>query len=58
MKILIGTHLDQETERQVSSEEAEQFKLENQINYFLETSAQLNTNIELAFQESVRIIKS
>ena len=54
--ILIGNKSDLEENRQVSKEEAQRFKEENQILYFEETSAKTGINSKEVFIESARIL--
>jgi len=43
---LVGTQKDRETEREVSREIAERFMKDNKLQYFLETSAKIGTNVD------------
>ena len=54
--ILIGNKKDLENERNVTFEEAEKFKEENQILYFQETSAKTGLNAKEVFSEAARIL--
>ena len=54
--ILIGNKKDLENERNVTVEEAEKFKEENQILYFQETSAKTGLNAKEVFSEAARIL--
>ena len=54
--ILIGNKKDLENERNVTVEEAEKFKEENQILYFEETSAKTGINAKEVFTEAAKIL--
>ena len=54
--ILIGNKSDLEAQREVSYEEAEKFKDENQLLYFEETSAKNGLNTKEVFIEAAKIL--
>jgi Ras-related protein Rab-2A len=54
--ILIGNKLDLERQRQVSYEEGERFAKQNNLAYFMETSAKTSEKVEAAFINSAQII--
>ena len=54
--ILIGNKKDLENERNVTYEEAQKFKEENQILYFEETSAKTGINAKEVFSEAAKIL--
>ncbi len=54
--ILIGNKADLTNEREVSYEEANRFKEENQLLYFEETSAKTGINSKKVFTEAARIL--
>ena len=54
--ILIGNKKDLENERNVTYEEAQRFKEENQILYFEETSAKTGINAKEVFTEAAKIL--
>ena len=54
--ILIGNKSDLESQREVSYEEAEKFKDENQLLYFEETSAKNGLNTKEVFIEAAKIL--
>jgi Ras-related protein Rab-2A len=54
--ILIGNKLDLERQRQVSYEEGERFAKQNNLAYFMETSAKTAEKVESAFNNSAQLI--
>jgi len=53
---LIGNKKDLEYERQVSKEEGEKFAKENNIDFFIETSAKTGENLKAIFIEAAKIL--
>ena len=51
---LVGTKADLENERQIQKEEAEKFKEDHAINYFIETSAKTGFNAQNVFIEAAK----
>jgi small GTP-binding protein len=51
---LIGNKLDLEKERQVNTEDAEKFSLDNEFDYFTETSAKTGFNAEKVFIQAAK----
>jgi len=57
--MLVGNKADLEhTKRQVSTEEGQEFAIENQLEGFVETSASDGNNVETAFFDTLKIIHS
>eukprot|EP01103_Thecamoeba_quadrilineata_P012554 TRINITY_DN3267_c0_g1_i1.p1 TRINITY_DN3267_c0_g1~~TRINITY_DN3267_c0_g1_i1.p1 ORF type:complete len:207 (-),score=33.30 TRINITY_DN3267_c0_g1_i1:163-783(-) len=53
--VLVGNKNDEESKRQVSREEGQEFARKNNIPFF-ETSAKISTNVDQVFTESAKII--
>jgi GTPase SAR1 family protein len=53
---LVGNQCDRESEREVSREKAEKFKKERGIDYFIETSAKTNENVEKLFMMAGKML--
>jgi len=51
---LIGNKLDLEKERQVNTEEAEKFSIDNEFDFFIETSAKNGFNAEKVFIQAAK----
>jgi small GTP-binding protein len=51
---LIGNKLDLEKERQVNTEDAEKFSLDNEFDFFIETSAKTGFNAEKVFIQAAK----
>ena len=56
--ILVGNQKDREEFREVSVQQAEEFRAKHKIPYFLETSAKSGENVETIFLMSAKILYS
>jgi GTPase SAR1 family protein len=53
---LVGNKIDLESNRKVSKDQAEQYKTENKLNYFTETSAKTGFNAKEVFIEAAKVL--
>eukprot|EP00347_Sterkiella_histriomuscorum_P007111 403350220 len=54
--ILVGNQMDRDSEREVSYEKGEQFRREKGIEYFIETSAKTNENVQESFIVAAKML--
>lgn len=53
---LVGNQKDRETEREVATEKGEKFKKDKNLDYFIETSAKTNENVEQTFITAAKML--
>jgi GTPase SAR1 family protein len=54
--ILVGNQADRESEREVSKEAGEKFKRDNNIQFFIETSAKTDMNVTETFIMAAKML--
>jgi GTPase SAR1 family protein len=54
--ILVGNQADRESEREVSTEQGERFRKENNIQFFIETSAKTDLNVRETFIMAAKML--
>ena len=54
--MLVGNQADRDAEREVSYDQGEKFRRENNIQFFIETSAKTDTNVKETFIMSAKML--
>jgi GTPase SAR1 family protein len=54
--ILVGNQADRESEREVSTEQGQRFQKENNIQFFIETSAKTSLNVQETFIMAAKML--
>ena len=54
--ILVGNQKDRDSEREVSKEQGEKFAKENNIDYFVETSAKTSEGVQQTFIMATKML--